>query len=300
MQVFKAQLDGMLDVAVKGALRLPACACPCRALLVPGYAAADCALRCAVLQAKGGLEGKDLLAFQTEVAVLHTCRHDCIVHFVGAYLGRVRPLAARLGTLCACAGCKLRRLRCWPQGLVPALRRPLPAQQVNSAAAGDAEPCRTQEHYYLVQELMAGDLHRALNCPLQAEMLRWHAKCACAGEKYFLLRWSCLWLARVPQSPALELPVAGSGASAACIVACAGTACCLTHPCQPARSTGVRGRFQCCPGHLPAQAVARMLAVDSRPARAGVSRWPSPLPQAWPTCTLLGCATWTCPAAMCA
>ena len=33
-----------------------------------------------------------------------------------------------------------------------------------------------QEHCYLVQELMAQDLSQALNDPVQARLLRWHAQ----------------------------------------------------------------------------------------------------------------------------
>ena len=79
-----------MDVAIK-------CGPAAVAALLPplqGRGEGTCA--CRVLQAKGGLEGKDLQAFLTEVAVLHTCRHDCIVEFIGAYLGQVRPHAACL------------------------------------------------------------------------------------------------------------------------------------------------------------------------------------------------------------
>ena len=36
------------------------------------------------------LEHRDLQAFLTEVAILHTCRHECIVELKGAFLSEVR------------------------------------------------------------------------------------------------------------------------------------------------------------------------------------------------------------------
>ena len=37
------------------------------------------------------LEHRDLQAFLTEIAILHTCRHPCIVELKGAFLGQVDP-----------------------------------------------------------------------------------------------------------------------------------------------------------------------------------------------------------------
>ena len=59
MQVYRGCLDGKEDVAVK---------------ILHSYR----------------LEHRDLQAFLTEIAILHTCRHPCIVELKGAFLGEVR------------------------------------------------------------------------------------------------------------------------------------------------------------------------------------------------------------------
>ena len=58
MQVYKGLLDGKEDVAIK---------------LLHSYR----------------LEPRDSQAFLTEIAILHTCRHPCIVELKGAFLGEV-------------------------------------------------------------------------------------------------------------------------------------------------------------------------------------------------------------------
>ena len=52
------------------------------------------------------LEHRDLQAFLTEVAILHTCRHPCIVELKGAFLGEVsHPETAVVPSLLQVQGC---------------------------------------------------------------------------------------------------------------------------------------------------------------------------------------------------
>ena len=153
LQVFKAQLDGKTDVAVKvlqakGGLEgkdlqvrlgfYPAaalCLCVCRC---QGGSAAELAAHhqarsecCEAVSSTAGQLPKALnetfhvQAFLTEVAVLFTCQHECIVAFFGAYLGCDHAYLVQVQTgsaLCLCTT------------TMPALHRVATAQTVLQAA----------------------------------------------------------------------------------------------------------------------------------------------------------------------